>query len=235
VLSALSLSRYKLPHYIFVVLPWTAVLVAASWERMGRYAALRWFNWVALVGMLATNAYLLSYVFPANWWLWGPILGISALLALYWAWPMRGDVRQVFSANVVLGILVGATLHFHFYPNLLQYQSTYVAGKWLRDHNIPANQVACAGDSGHALDFYAGHIVPYLANQDQVRELHRQHGPLYVYVRGGGKWLLDDAGIRYEVVLPLKHYQVTFLTGKFLDPGTREGVLQDAAIVRMVE
>ncbi len=235
VFVALSLSRYKLPHYIFVVLPWAAIVVASGWERMGQLTVLRWLNWAVLALVAVALSLLLGVVFqPVTLFLW-PILGIGAITALYWAWPPRHDVRQVFSANVLMGILVGVVLHFHFYPNLLPYQSTSVAGAWLKANGIPVHQTACAGHSGHALDFYAGYNVPFLADPKEAQTLHQQNGPLYIYIREGGSELLDAAGIRYEVVLPLQHYQPALLSIPFLNPGTRERTLTEAAIVRTIK
>ncbi|HNG90029.1 MAG TPA: glycosyltransferase family 39 protein, partial [Saprospiraceae bacterium] len=84
---ALSLSKYKLPHYIFVTLPWASVLVANGWPRLAAWfskvrgaAVLLFYLPVALV--FVTAFLLLGFVFPTHdMLLWLPPSGLLGWLS----------------------------------------------------------------------------------------------------------------------------------------------------------
>ena len=232
---ALSQSRYKLPHYIFVLLPWASVLAASQWEHLSQ---LRWFrisNFALVALLILVAGALPAYVFfTTAIAVWVPFFMLSAV-ALYFAWPSHKGDRTVFWGNLSAGILVGFVLNFHFYPQLMPFQSSSEAGKWIRSQHIPADQIACMGRSGHALDFYAGHIIPYFDHPDKAIAQFEKTGKLWIYVREGGKEQLDEAGIPYETVLKLQHYQPALLKLSFLNPATRKETLQEVEIVRLLK
>lgn len=232
VFIALSQSRYKLPHYIFVLLPWASVLAAAYWERLQSVKALAVINFGLTALTIAVAALLPAYVFATtSLGIWGPFV-VLAGFGLYFTWPNRVQGRR-FWGNLSTGILVGFTLNFHFYPALMPYQSSSTAGQWLREQGIRPGQVACMGRSGHALDFYAGHIVPYFDSAEKALEYRKAQEKLWIYVREGGKEQLDAAGVAYSPVLRLKHYQPALLKLDFLNPATRDSTLWEVEVVEL--
>jgi 4-amino-4-deoxy-L-arabinose transferase-like glycosyltransferase len=104
---ALSLSRYKLPHYIFVTMPWAAVLVAAHLNSI----SVRKMHWAAVyflgfVGMILTSL-ILILVFPdAGVPVWTAVLTLKGLLV----WLV---VRQPFPGRQRCAGAAGRTFFVH--------------------------------------------------------------------------------------------------------------------------
>ncbi|MBL7774404.1 MAG: glycosyltransferase family 39 protein, partial [Saprospiraceae bacterium] len=126
--AALSLSKYKLPHYIFVTLPWAAVLLA-RWLSLAAPRALALAETVQKLVyglLLAACCLLLGFVFTTKnplWW--ALVLGLFGLVAISnWKKILPGGPEGLVLRGGLAFVAVALVLNAHFYPNLLPYQST---------------------------------------------------------------------------------------------------------------
>jgi len=239
---ALSQSQYKLPHYIFITLPWAAVLVARWLNRpvMAENGATQR-RWVVgqycMLAVLALASFLLAgFVFPTwNPLIWLPILSIFGWLGLrIFKNPFPENLADVLIQRSILA-LIGAVfvLNFHFYPHLLPFQSTSTVAQWAKQNGIPANHLVAYHRHGHALDFYSGQILPCWDTPDEVRNKVKSSGPLWVYTDKYGYNQLDRAGLRYSLVAAFPHFQVTLLKVEFLNPATRPQTLDEIFLLKI--
>ncbi len=232
---ALSMSKYKLPHYIFIVLPWAAVLTArflhTTQKQISKGLHIAQFILLTLVTGVAAS--MPGFMFPT----WSVLIWLPVVLLYgYGIWMARPQVPgsdRLVSGTVAIGILIGFVLNFHFYPHVLAYQSTSVAGAYFKQKEIPVRQRACMGFGGHALDFYAQSIIPFVPTAEEAVTIARREGGLWIYVREGGREQLDAAGVRYQVDTTFGHFQAALLKAKFLNPATRESSLTPAAILKI--
>ena len=230
---ALSLSKYKLPHYIFILLPWAAVLTA-RFLFAEKPATPKWLSIAHYILLPLVSGVALSmpvFMFPTiNPVIWLPVLALL-FYGLWAARPQLSGIQHFMQGTVAIATLIGFVLNFHFYPNVLAYQSTSVAGEYFKSKNIPPNQLAVMGAGGHALDFYAQTIIPFLPTAEDAAQKARKEGKLYIYTREGGREQLDAAGIKYEVDTTYGHFQSALLKLPFLNPATREKSLTPAFIL----
>jgi 4-amino-4-deoxy-L-arabinose transferase-like glycosyltransferase len=239
VFVALSQSQYKLPHYIFVTLPWAAVLTARITsghffsEKKIPYATwLRWTHFGVLVLSTGVAVALAAWVFGTTSVLvWLPV-AVAGAAGLWWSRPTLAAPDWL-RGGVAVAILIGWVLHVHFYPQLLGYQSTSEAGRYLRAQGIPMARVAFVGRSGHALDFYSQHLVNQTFVPEITARFEGQNGPLWLYIDAESRAELDRAGVRYSVVAEWGHFQSAMLTATFLNPATRRSALRPVALVRV--
>ncbi|HND90117.1 MAG TPA: hypothetical protein PK971_17415, partial [Saprospiraceae bacterium] len=237
---ALSLSKYKLPHYIFVTLPWASVLVANGWPRLAAWfskvrgaAVLLFYLPVALV--FVTAFLLLGFVFPTHdMLLWLPPSGLLGWLSWRIArHPFPSDA-EVWVQRGVMATLAGMfVMNFHFYPRLLTYQSSSAAAQYAKQAGIPADQMGYYGRHGHALDFYSQRILPDMGNTGHIQAEARRMGALWLYTTVPGKADLDRAGIVYEVLREFSHFQVALLSPQFLNPSTRHKTLEPVYLLKI--
>lgn len=234
---ALSLSKYKLPHYIFITLPWAAILTARwaiSTPQLRKWAIIQWIIALLLIVVLFL---ITGVVFPTqlnqNLLNWIPLI-FGSFWILYKTYPKSVKKSNFWQFQVGLGLLIGFILNFQFYPNLLPYQSTTLAGKYFHDMGIPQQQRAQMGYGGHALDFYSQSIIPHLNTPQEAVDSLKAIGVLWIYTREGGREQLDATGIPYEVVTQFKHYQPALLSLPFLIPKTRESKLIPVEIIKIV-
>jgi 4-amino-4-deoxy-L-arabinose transferase-like glycosyltransferase len=225
---ALSLSRYKLPHYIFITLPWASVLVAAALER-GVSALPRWLLGIGAVAGLFLSWVIVLWIFPkASPLIWMP-LGLGTLV---WLWVFRRSVHSMAAESLTrLGVgaavLLSFVLNAHFYPQLLPYQYSRRAVEAARAAGLPADALYFFRMNHHSLDFYNGHILPRHDDPADLLTLAAQRqGAVGVFTTPDGKAVLEQSGARIAKAVELKHFHVAILHARFLNPATRPETLQ---------
>lgn len=223
--AALSLSHYKLPHYIFITLPWAAILTA-RWLAAPRSRVWWIAQYVVLVVLGGVDVWLLSVVFPTtDPVLWGVVIVPFAWLTVVcWRTPVARETDVLVLRSLVAALATFVVLDFHFYPDLLPYQSTIAAPAIARSAGIPPDRLAFFSRSGPALDFYSGQMLTALGSTTAVRSF-ADRGPYWLYTDGPGRARLDSAGVAYSQMAVMQHFEVALLTGRFLVARTRPQAL----------
>lgn len=229
---ALGSSHYQLPHYIFVVYPLAAIISAkfiADVFETNKFSKLLKFIKPAQVSIsaliLVFALLILIIVFPAGiglLMLWG--LAVAVWLYILMSKRIAGKVFWL-SASAVM--LTNIFLTNYFYPNLLQYQVGSVAGNYIREQKMPLDKVAWYGleDAHVALHFYARQNIPH--GEDMLQPGN------YIVAGDEGIKQIQEKGIRYDVLKKGGWFKITMLTGKFLNPVTRDEVLKNYYIVKL--
>lgn len=230
---AMSLSRYKLPHYIFVVFPLVAIITAKTlWyiiDNRKHIKAFTLINWLLWAGLWMA-AGLLSYgtFSGAPWWVAAG--GVLLLVASFYYLVVRKEpVARLIYAPVLTIVGVNFMLNTWFYPTLLTYQAGSMAGRYIAAQ-AGHPPVYSLGLISHGLDFYSGRV----ATNVEAEELRQMPG-VWVYTGRQGKAQLDSLGIEYVQLKTFKKYPVTQLTMEFLRPTTRDKVVGTAYLLEIKE
>jgi 4-amino-4-deoxy-L-arabinose transferase-like glycosyltransferase len=236
---ALSQSKYKLPHYIFITLPWAAVLVARMLEQSKERMLRRWMGvQYFVITVLLIGAILIpTFVFPTlNILVWGPFLvGIFGLMYRILRNPWPTDAVQLVQRNLFAMILVLGMLNFYFYPSLLPYQSTSTLMVQAKAAHLSKEKMAFFKRHGHALDFYNGALLKKMNSPQEIRQKALENQGIYLYTNAEGKSELDSSGVRYKQVFAFEHFQVALLKPAFLNPATRARTLEPVFLLKIPE
>ncbi len=230
---ALGSSRYQLPHYIFVVFPLAAIMVANLLHDMlvlGKYKKLYKVLYpvqVFSLGTLLLGAMLiLTIVFPGN------ISGIVFCLTgiIIWVYLLRKSMSgKVLWISVCGMLIVNAVMSCHFYPSLLEYQASSKTGEYIKAHNLPKDSTAMyhMEKRAHALHFYANRILR-ISDSLSIADSCR-----YILTNDEGRRKIDSAGYAYTILKQDKMFDVSKLTFPFLSLATRHTVLKNYYLLHM--
>ncbi|ANQ83890.1 hypothetical protein dqs_0820 [Azoarcus olearius] len=233
--AIISASRFKLPHYLNILLPLFAVQLA-GWlaPRLDAEAGrgLRVAQWVAGALLVTIALALNGWVFPLT----SPVvvLGAAALATAgaVLAFRRRG-VARVVVATVAVAAVFNFLLNFNFYPRLLGYQAGNQLAAAARELALPVDQIAYLDGYGRAnsFDFYTARLTPSVP----LAQLQRGEGPRYLYTSAGGRDALTAAGVRYEVLASNPDFRITRLNAQFLDPARRPKTLTEHVLLKVGE
>lgn len=235
--AALSMSHYKLPHYIFITLPCAAVLTARWLSQAPAIPAAWRYAQHGVYVILATAAVLLlGFVFPTgNLLLWAIPLALFGWVARRILFPSGpSDAAEWVQRGVLTFSATAFVLNFHFYPQLLPYQSTAAVPRYALQHGIPADKLAFFNRHGHALDFYADRILSKMDTPAQLRDTAVTIGPLWLYTNTRGLEKLDSAGLQYTETARFDHFQVALLKPAFLNPALRPQTLDTVYLLKIL-
>lgn len=222
VLIALSFSQFKLPHYLYVIVPLFAVLGARAWPD----APLRGLRYsqMGVVVLLIMAAYWLdrwAFFDEDRWWAIGLVF-LPAAVALFHL--IQRSRMPLFQASFVGMIGTGLVMNAGIYPSILAYQANAQAGKWASDKGLMPGRFISIGVGGTALDHYAGGTVPYMHDASGL-EAPPAPGTV-IYTDEQGRSSIRDRGYHTRRVVELENYPVQLLGLEFLDPKQREGTLE---------
>lgn len=224
---ALSLSQFKLPHYLYVTLPLFAVLAARGLHSAGRVL---WRVHQLLLVLLCCGLVLLSWsVFPAARWPFTALALTSGLVAamFYRRYGLHGGA---FHASFWLMIAAGVLLNGQFYPNLLRYQANAKAGQWAARHQLDQNQFFGMQVSGGAMDFYAGHPVRWLSDAREAQVVIASG--VAIYTDEAHRAELLAAGLVPKTEVRFWNFPAQRLSLPFLLPAQRPALLEARYVMR---
>lgn len=225
---ALSTSRYKLPHYIFPLLPLASILTASFLDRIKVYG-----NWLRGLGStlhLLFSVLLISCVFffaPTTWLI--PVGIVVGWLIFIWLLYGGKFSKERWTWAVGFGsVFFGLMMSVYVYPAVLPYQSETVVGKEIKQGKWPQD-FGSFEIIGHSLDFYAQKIIP-LHVPEEIATLPTGY---HLYTNEAGLEILNQLGRAYTLQATYADYHVTALTLPFLLEKSRKGRIKPTYVLTL--
>lgn len=231
---SLAISKYQLPHYIYVVLPLIAIitakmLYAVLWEN--RFVTLKKLiipaQWLVVAVLLAAPALILIFSFPA-YTVWPWIITALTTLAAFELFVHKKAQQKLFwiSLSTIIGLNIFLSLWF--YPNLLQYQAGSVAGRYISDEKINQFYLYRFTGSTTCVHFYSKRIVTAVDSLQSVLK------NTYLLTGEEGMQEIKTSGRSFEVIKAGRDFHVTALNGRFLNQKTRNEVTKAWYLIKLL-
>ncbi len=241
VFIAMSLSDYKLPHYIFIVFPFAAIISAdyllrifENAEKKKHQRILGVVQSLTIVLIWLVILALCIYSFPIkNVFLFAGLI-IFLALTFYFIIIKSEPLQKFITASLVTMVGANFILSAHLYTILLSYQSAVSAGRFIESKHVPNEQFVCYNSGGHSLDFYSKRIVPWIQSPENVNE-RIQNGEVWVFTNEEGKKIFEKEKISTDSVILYSDYKVSMLSLPFMRPAEREKMLQKKYLLRFAK
>jgi len=229
VFIGMSLSQYKLPHYVFVVYPLISILAASyiniiikstNWNRFlnSVYFTQSIVNILIWFGIIILSA----YIFPLQSFLiWAMMLIALTVFVLLIIKNSRG-FSYLFKSTLLTAIGLAIMLNAHFYPTLSKFQAGVTAGEFIKEKNYSEENLLAYMAFRSSLDFYSGKIVAETKDADEMKFLIRSNDSLIIFTNEIGLQDLNEMQVAYSEINQFKDYHISTLTLPFLNPATRE-------------
>src|SRR5688572_3296221 len=227
ILFAISFSKFKMPHYIIMLLPLAAMFTAPYLKFiLSVKKAVRFYLPLQLVFAILTfiAIIILNYYFfkPANLFvrIMGPLLLI--LFALFIIKGFSNRAMKVIYVTAILSLAFNFFLNYNFFPNLLKYQAGNELVKLMKKQNIaiPDSNIMLIESGAHSFDFYRNHNHK-VAQTDIFLKQYPAIKDKYFLLNNKIKDVLAKEGYDVKPVISHLDYNVTTVQLKFLNPATR--------------
>ncbi|TAF68047.1 MAG: hypothetical protein EAZ55_00865 [Cytophagales bacterium] len=246
---ALSLSRYQLPHYTFVVFPLAAILTAKWLDFLLKESTARSYVRWALGGQIFVFVVVLFLILALSVWAFPAydvffwiVLTIGMGACVYMFFNKRNVQMQLVYSSLVMITVANFALNYHVYPTLLKYQIGSVLGKILYENKEIAKErfyvlVRVTGDDRdiflHSLDFYSQRINPQLASAEELLKKDKKQTH-WVYTDAVGYTEIKQLpAVQVEVLQQFDKYHVAVLTLPFLNPAMRPSQVQKVFLLKV--
>jgi len=233
----MSLSKFKLPHYINILFPFFAVFTAGFivqlWEERKEnilrvFTKIQWgIVFLAIIALLVINL----WSFPINqWWIYA--VALAGIIYIFILLRKKYDaVTMVWFPSAVAILLLNFVLNTNFYPKLDQYQAGSSVALQMQEAGIDAKRVYNYDMISHQFDFYSMHWMPVLTDQEIAAK--RQRGEEVLLFADTYRKSKLDKLFKTEVLISVPDFGIALLTGKFMNPATRKSTYNDAFLLRI--
>ena len=237
-IAILSLSRYKLAHYLNVFMPLLAIFTAAYVEEVHRAGRLRWLavltrtqNVVIAVLLVLALGVLNGWAFPPrNAWVVAGAAAFATLLVV--AFRLRGRLERVWVPSAVAISLVNFVQNANYQPWVGEYQFGADEAVRLLEHDVDWDNIYFIDDFYYPIQFYTRHVIPRV-DVAQLREEAAAHENVHVLVADRGVGQLQEAGLGYELREQFADCGVLKMTPRVLNPRTRHQTCRPIYLLRI--
>jgi 4-amino-4-deoxy-L-arabinose transferase-like glycosyltransferase len=222
---ALGSSRYQLPHYIYVVLPFISIITAkcihnitikGSQTNFSKIISI--INFIVFSIILCILVYLLFVTFDINKLLISIFLILAAVIFALILYYNNNRIPKILHFALFSILTTNLLLNLFFYPKLLEYQlgnkvSNYINDKKINKSNFYLYQIP----DSRSLDFYSDY------SYKNIEDLNTSKKGNFILIEN--KNVPDSLLSKFNKIESMPSFHISTLTGEFLNPNTRDSAL----------
>lgn len=233
--ALINFSNFKLPHYLPILAPATALMVGYLF--ISKWNNDRWQKSFYLI-QLAASILLLALAAVVNVWAFPVkntfvLIGVIVLLAIVFYFLLSKSfsiVKKSITISVASIVLLFFLLNRNFYPQLLTYQG----GKPLADLT---KNVANPKDVYFWKNTFSSTYNFYSASNRQVYDdsLKQQRKKFWLIFERSQQSQIDSLSLVFGKTFSVPDYEITRLKKSFVDPATRKETLDEMIMAEVVD
>ena len=222
---ALGSSRYQLPHYIYVVLPFISIITAKCIYNITIQGSQSIFskifnsiNFIVFSIILCLLVYLLFVPFNSNKLLVTILLIVAAIIFAAILYFNNNRIPKILHFALFSILITNLLLNLFFYPALLEYQLGNKVSKYINDKKInKSNFYTYKITDSRSLDFYSDYTYK------NIEDLKTSKKGDYILIENINT--PDSLWSNFNKVETIPSFHVSTLTGEFINPKTRDSAL----------
>ncbi len=230
---ALGSSKYQLPHYIFVVLPFAAIITAKFLYRLVVENSFPKTKMIIEKSHFAIFTLLWLVLLTLLFYCFTTPLVISILAAIFFSFYLFYFSQKnvtFYLLKLCLSTIIGINLFLNVavYPALLKYQVGTTIGKWVKTQNIPTDKTFIYKKHiWHSLHFNANAIIPH---KDSINTM-----AVGEFIITPKENLVDfeARNKKFDIVYAMDSYEVSRLNLSFLNPKTRSNTTFPYVVIKI--
>ena len=222
---ALGISKYQLPHYIYVVLPFASIITAKcaytilfkeSNGILNKIIGL--LNFTLLSIILCLLVILLYIPFDINKYAISVSLLLVIAIYILVLYYNNNRLPKILHYALLSIISTNLLLNLFFYPSLLKYQLGNKVSEYIDNHSIDKKKFySYQITDSRSLDFYNNY------NYKKLDDLNASKTGEYVLVETTN--IPDSVLLKFNKIDIISSFHVSTLNGEFLNPKTRDSAL----------
>lgn len=234
--TIMSLSNFKLPHYLNILFPYFAILIAGQLNNLQSLKTQRWFliiQKVIAVLLVAGAIAINSFLFPVT--SFGLIaISLIALYLFYWEWKNTSGNWQtrVLGISLAASLFANLLLNGNFYMKLSEYQAGIKMAEEVKNKQIPKPSIYMYDWENYSFQYYTANIYPVLKTAEDWQQVTDKS----FWVTGQINKVKEAAAInnfKVDSVQTYLDYRTTRLKGSFLNPATRASVCDTVVLAHI--
>ena len=232
--ALINFSNFKLPHYLPILTPATALIVAHLF--VSRWNDERWRKAFYII-QLSTSILLLATAALVNTWAF-PVKSTVVLIGLifflvvvfyFFLSKMYNNIQRSITISVAAIALFFFLANTNFYPHLLTYQGGKPLADMTRGVVDPKDVYFWKNTFSSTYSFYSS------SNRQVYNDSLKQTGKnFWLIYEKSQQAEIDSLGLQLGKTFSVPDYEITRLKKSFVDPAKRKGTLDEMIMAEVV-
>ena len=232
----ISISRSKLPNYMFILFPLIAVLTA-KWIELAIAEKGRLFKqffviqnivtgllWVVIIGL---TAYLFPSDNPVYWIIWLMLLALT----FYIYKNKNNHASRLLLPSIIAISALMLYLNSSAFPFMFKHQAPPAAARYYNEHAADGEKLYNYRYGQYELFFYSEPQATQLMNYDELKPVATEPGA-WIFTDDVGIKDLNELKAETDTIIEYRHLYLNE-GGKFIVPGKREKALKPLFLVKL--
>ena len=228
-----SISSFQLPHYLNQLFPFLAILTAfvlLGKSRDYRFLRIHYIlmNGINVIFIILVG--LLHFFYFRDFPNLDVIIVVLAgiIVSMYFIMNNRTLIKKIIIPPAIIILSVNYYLNRQFYPDLLKYQSESELAFYMKEHELPPEDLVIFEKLHWSTQFYLKKIISSI-NKDELSR--KDLSGKLVFTDNEGLKILDEHGYSHKLVKEFKDFHVTGLSAEFINLSTRESTLTKTYLI----
>jgi 4-amino-4-deoxy-L-arabinose transferase-like glycosyltransferase len=223
----LTFSGFKLPHYLNIIFPATAVMTA-SWILTNHSKQRTIYNIqvVACILILFLIAVLNTWAFAVKNFLIGAGTVLFLSLVFYFLKARLNPLQKGIAVSVATMVFAFFLLNTNFYPQLLKYQAGNELAKKIKGNVDPVNIYFWNENYSSSFNFYTATERKEFADSIFIKGKK----PIWLLFDRNNLDAIKQSGYKIGLTYTHPDFEITKLDLKFVNPSTRRMELKEMVI-----
>jgi 4-amino-4-deoxy-L-arabinose transferase-like glycosyltransferase len=228
-----SLSGFKLPHYLNVLFPVasviTAVYVLGRQQQPKTIKPIYTLQLIITLLLLVLAAVINTWAFPVHkTWIVVCIVPFLAIVFYFIKSPVYSQLQKAVAFSAATMAFVFFLLNSNFYPHLLKYQAGERLANMTRGKVDPADVYVQPDSYSASYTFYSTSLFKKFDDS-----LLNHSKKVWLLTEPGHLEKLKQDGYQTDTLYAAIHFRITKLTLKFVNPATRVKECSEMMLVRV--
>jgi 4-amino-4-deoxy-L-arabinose transferase-like glycosyltransferase len=236
---ALSQSHYKLPHYIYVVFPFAAILTASFLTRLqlpeftNKLRIINLIQSIVLAFVWVLAGLIFIWFFPLENWLL-IIVGIFGVIGYVYLVlnEKKNQLKYFISVSLITVLSANVLIACQFYPSILKYQAGGAVAKEILKKGIDPKEIFIYRLSARSLDVITHSVIiekslPFFMEKISAGET------IYIVTDYQGVLDFKAQGYSISTITEKPNHAATLITLEFLIPESRTKALSKYYLLKI--
>jgi 4-amino-4-deoxy-L-arabinose transferase-like glycosyltransferase len=226
-----SFSKFQLPHYIVIIFPYLAILVANYFRCNAKVAVIKIFKTITLIQQLLVVALIaiISVYFKFDkYWMLIILVMVCTQLFLYFK---SNTLYHITVRTLLTSCTMALFLNLFFYSSLLPYQAGMMAGKWQKNNGLINTKIAQLNCNEYSFDYYGNSFI-------------EKFGSIYNCLEGKNETIIltpknnlrniNQDSFSISILQSFSYFHITELSFDFINNETRANQLDSLTIAKVI-
>lgn len=237
-LIILSFSNYKLPHYIYCVMPFASILTAVRVDTFLNSVKFKkvYFLQLFLILILITFTFIVSFFINPKMNIIFYLLLTTTVVSLISYIKVRNNFYKFFILHVIGGLILSLNVNLGVLLPILSFQSESEAANFIKKRLGEGSHIILykqdEGAKSRSFNFYLNTNTQYIETlENLIKELKLNNS--FIFTNKAGYEEIIQNFNEVNLLEDFEHYRISKITGKFINSKTRNSTLKKKYLLQV--